>query len=305
MTNYVAANSGTGTSVLVDLTRLEDASFKRAVKDELANLGLVPRVFAGFWKSLASGQTEEVPTHLVVMADLARLVAAFNHADLDVWRSCVRQRHPFFVAFVRSRSDEKSADLVDDLFRASEHRLWVYSVPGSSTKPLRDCLSRFVENLDPEAVIDVRFSDTDRTVWIEFADGLRRALAWSALALDDAKPPLRPETIRIGEHPETLEVLDAKGGVFQIDSAAIRALFDPALSKSLYAASEAVALSLGEKLRARRESRGLTQDDLAQRSGLTQEMISNLERGRHQPRFDTLEKYATGLGMTVTSLLGP
>jgi len=141
-------------------------------------------------------------------------------------------------------------------------------------------------------------------VWIEFADGLRRALPWSAFALEDAKPPLRPETIRIGEHPETLEVLDARGGVFQIDSAAIRALFDPALSKKLYAASEATALSLGEKLRIRRESLGLTQDDLARRSGLTQEMISNLERGKHQPRFDTLEEYANGLGMAVTSLLG-
>jgi DNA-binding XRE family transcriptional regulator len=304
MTGYSPTNQRTGASVLVDLTRLGNSSFKKAVRNELENLGLVPQVFAGFWKLLASGHMEEVPNHLVVMTDLSRLVEAFGRANLEVWRECVRRSHLFFVAFVRKRSDERYAGLVDDLFRASDNRLWVYPVPRSSTRCLKESLSRFVENLDPEAVIDVRFAETDRAVWIEFADGLRRTLPWAALALDDVKPPLRPETIRIGEHPETLEVLDAKGGVFQMDSAAIRALFDPALGEHQYATSEAVALSLGEKLRARRESRGLTQDDLARRSGLTQEMISNLERGKHQPRFDTLEKYASGLGMTVTSLLG-
>ena len=76
MTNYLATNSRTGTNVLVDLTRLEDASFKNAVKNELANLGLAPKVFAGFWKSLASGQMGKVPTRLVVMADLSRFVEA-------------------------------------------------------------------------------------------------------------------------------------------------------------------------------------------------------------------------------------
>ena len=32
-------------------------------------------------------------------------------------------------------------------------------------------------------------------------------------------------------------------------------------------------------------------------------MISNLERGKHQPRFETLEKYAKGLGLSVAALL--
>jgi transcriptional regulator with XRE-family HTH domain len=47
----------------------------------------------------------------------------------------------------------------------------------------------------------------------------------------------------------------------------------------------------------------LTQSQVADRSGLTQEMISNLERGKHQPRFETLEKYAKGLGVSVAALL--
>ena len=63
-------------------------------------------------------------------------------------------------------------------------------------------------------------------------------------------------------------------------------------------------MTLGERLKAYRESKGVSQTDLATQSGLTQEMISNLERGKHQPRFDTLEKYAKGLGVPITVLLG-
>jgi len=91
---------------------------------------------------------------------------------------------------------------------------------------------------------------------------------------------------------------------FQIDSAAVRALLDKRLAKNVYAASEAAAAGLGGRLRLRREWARLTQSQIADRSGLTQEMISNLERGKHQPRFETLERYAKGLGLSVPALLG-
>jgi transcriptional regulator with XRE-family HTH domain len=32
-------------------------------------------------------------------------------------------------------------------------------------------------------------------------------------------------------------------------------------------------------------------------------MISNLERGQHEPRVATLQKYADGLGLSVVELL--
>jgi DNA-binding XRE family transcriptional regulator len=165
-----------------------------------------------------------------------------------------------------------------------------------------------IDRSDPDTVTNVRFSEADRTVWLDFADGLWRALPWStlssALDLDEARPALRPGTIRIGDHPETLELLDARGREFQIDSAAVRALLDKRLAKNVYAASEAAAAGLGDRPRLRREAARLTQSQLAGRSGLTQEMISNLERGKHQPRFETLEKYAKGLGLSVPALLG-
>lgn len=302
------SGSDTADGVLVDLTRIGAPSFRKAIKRELAILGYHPKPFARFWASLDSGDFGTIPVNLVVMADLSRLAEVFARTRRDVWRSCIRRSNALLVAFLRGRSDLRCADAIDDIVRASEGRLRVCTVRKPLSGHLRQHLADLLEPPDPEALVDVRFSEADRTVWLEFADGLRRALPWStlssALDLDEARPALRPETIRIGDHPETLELLDARGREFQIDSAAIRALLDTRLAKNVDAASEAAAASLGDRLRLRREAARLTQSQLADRSGLTQEMISNLERGKHQPRFETLERYAKGLGLSVPALLG-
>ena len=289
------------------MTRIGAVSFRKAIKRELVSLGYQPKPFAHFWASLDSGHAGAIPANLVVMADLSRLAEAFAGAGRKVWRMCVHQSHVLLVAFLRGRSDVRCADTVDDILRASEGRLRVCTARKPLSSHLRRHLADALEFSEPETLVDVRFSEADRTVWLEFADGLRRALSWrtlsSALDLDRERPALRPETIRIGDHPETLELLDVRGREFQIDSAAIRALLDTRLAKDVYAASEAAAASLGDRLRRGRETARLTQSLLADRSGLTQEMISNLERGKHQPRFETLEKYAKGLGLSVAALL--
>jgi HTH-type transcriptional regulator / antitoxin HipB len=303
------SNSGAADTngLFVDLTRIGAVSFRKAIRRELASLGYQPKLFARFWASLASGDAGAIPANLVVMADLSRLAEAFAAAGRNVWRTCIRQSHVLLVAFLRGRSDTRCADAVDEILRASEGRLRVCTARKPLSSHLRQHLADALELPDPERLVDVRFSEADRTVWLEFADGLRRALSWGALSsamnLDRERPALRPETIRIGDHPETLEMLDARGREFQIDSAAIRALLDSKLARNVYAASEAATTSLGERLRLGRESAKLTQSQVADRSGLTQEMISNLERGKHQPRFETLERYAKGLGLSVAALL--
>jgi DNA-binding XRE family transcriptional regulator len=59
---------------------------------------------------------------------------------------------------------------------------------------------------------------------------------------------------------------------------------------------------VGEHIREARRKAGLTQKELAQRSGLRQSHISRLERGRHSPSFVTLEKIAHALGIPLSQL---
>jgi transcriptional regulator with XRE-family HTH domain len=56
--------------------------------------------------------------------------------------------------------------------------------------------------------------------------------------------------------------------------------------------------------RARRE-KGLTQEVLSEKSGLSQQYISGLERGHRNPTIVTVYEIASALGVSPASLLTP
>jgi transcriptional regulator with XRE-family HTH domain len=58
----------------------------------------------------------------------------------------------------------------------------------------------------------------------------------------------------------------------------------------------------GRRLRILRKQADLTQEDLAESTGLTIESISNMERGIFGPKFDNLEKIAKIIGVEVKEL---
>ena len=53
--------------------------------------------------------------------------------------------------------------------------------------------------------------------------------------------------------------------------------------------------AFGSLLRAHRQARGLTQEALAERTGVGTRTIQELERGAHQPYRDTLARLVKGL----------
>ena len=59
---------------------------------------------------------------------------------------------------------------------------------------------------------------------------------------------------------------------------------------------------LGENARHLRDESGLTQEELAERSGLDPSYISGIERGVRNPSISSLLKLARGLGVTVAKL---
>jgi len=56
---------------------------------------------------------------------------------------------------------------------------------------------------------------------------------------------------------------------------------------------------VSDKIRAYRKTAGLTQEELAEKSGLPQSHISRLESGKHSPSRLTLEKLGAALGVSV------
>lgn len=62
--------------------------------------------------------------------------------------------------------------------------------------------------------------------------------------------------------------------------------------------------TLGERIRAAREVRGLRQDQLAELARLSQEYISRIETGiKKDPRVSTIGRIAKALGVSISTLL--
>jgi transcriptional regulator with XRE-family HTH domain len=61
--------------------------------------------------------------------------------------------------------------------------------------------------------------------------------------------------------------------------------------------------NLGKNLRAAREKLGLTQEEVAERSGVQAGEVSRIERGKRDPQVSTLEKLAGAVELPPGRLL--
>lgn len=62
---------------------------------------------------------------------------------------------------------------------------------------------------------------------------------------------------------------------------------------------------VSRNVRAIRQARGMTQEQLAEASGFSQQYISDLERGRRNPTIVSLYELALALNSTPIELLQP
>lgn len=53
------------------------------------------------------------------------------------------------------------------------------------------------------------------------------------------------------------------------------------------------------------KSQGITLNDLAERVGVSRVSLSGISTGKQKPSFDTLEKLAAALGVSVPELFAP
>lgn len=295
--------ANTADTIVVDLNGVRSASTKAEVENAFSRLGRRLEIREGIWHSLIEGRSQERPGRFIVVTDLSTCALTFKDATPQRWATAIRSAHPYIVAFVRNQRDERYAAWVDDIVQASDNRITVCSFKKSHIKNLTECLSRAVAGTAPNSLINVRFVPQEGALWLEFGDGLKASLEWSRLNLDDVTPPLLPESAAVGDDLDTIRVLKEDGVVFEIDASAVRAFVDQNLSDRIEHRAARSAESVGRRLREKREQANLTQTQLAEKCRLDQPVISKLERGRHRPRFDTLSKYARGLGMSVAELL--
>lgn len=77
----------------------------------------------------------------------------------------------------------------------------------------------------------------------------------------------------------------------------------PAVSPRERSRDQAIAEAFGERVRAVRRDAGMTQEKLAEATGLHATFISNVERGYRVPTVPTLLRLAAGLRVKPSKLI--
>lgn len=62
-------------------------------------------------------------------------------------------------------------------------------------------------------------------------------------------------------------------------------------------------MTIGREIRKNRNAKGMTQDELAEKIGISRNYVSDLENDRYMPSVKTLSKIAVALQMDLNFLL--
>lgn len=114
--------------------------------------------------------------------------------------------------------------------------------------------------------------------------------------------------IRLAEDARSAEVELSSGARFTVEASDLspsRASNGHAHANGGGAASlgDVDGVRLGQRLRALRLSAGLTQAELARRTGIHRPNIARVEAGRHTPSLETLARLAAAIGVPTTRVL--
>jgi DNA-binding XRE family transcriptional regulator len=152
-----------------------------------------------------------------------------------------------------------------------------------------------------QAMLDITFENGD-----QFLVAVESVLPWltdapsarTSARMDGGTTALTPLAwgrMRIGETGDVLEI-PAGDTVIEIPWDRIRAIADPDFRAHLAERAHERARHIGGRLRAMRLEAGLTPAALAEKVGVFQEVIANLEAGKIEPQTDLIQHIAGVLG---------
>ena len=276
----------------VDVSAIKGRQIQEGLLALIEKLGYRYKTFDSFWASFAR-ESNGLPEGVLVLGDLSIIVTHYARVRPHDWIASVRERRPYLIGFVRTRLDEHYINAADDLVRNSDMRA---TLCRNLDTDFPQCLLKAASALEPRALIDVRYSPLTRQLWVQFSDGLFGFIFWGRLGLQKEVRHLALQTATLGDNGAFMEIVRRNGDIFRIDASSIR--------KSLAAPQlGAFQTGLGNRLRSTRTKAGMSQCELAQKTGIYQSTISRPEKECHSPRLYTLERLAGALGCTLTELL--
>jgi DNA-binding XRE family transcriptional regulator len=289
------------TRIRFDAGRLGSDDFRRLVEAALGDLNAERE--AGLWDKLGASALWPSDRPAVLVGDLHRLI---DSTEWTHWTGL--PPGTFAVLVIRTQKDAEQLLRPDVALRLSESRLLVLDVncagrgKAREAAVVRDYFRNLVSLLEPERVLFAKLSILDCVLWIQFGDGLERAVRWDDLPFA-RRLDFPPVAATAGPGGESVMLVDETGRDIEISAGSLRAFFDEECRSRLEAKDRDERKLVGARIRIVRESAGLSQEELSRRSGIAQESLSRIETGRRDPRLGTLQRLAKGLDLSLEQLM--
>ncbi len=175
-----------------------------------------------------------------------------------------------------------------------------------SMEALREILQAMLDPTAARTLRAVRYQPKEETFLVAFQNWKTYELSRKIIEADDGSAVARQPRVVDGGDAFVVRLASRR----QYDVAADFVLYHQEPSYPYHkdrpeqrAREVQSAERIGQRVRALREGRGLTQEALAEEAGMQGPNISRLESGKHVPSLETLERIAKALGIRVADLV--
>lgn len=111
------------------------------------------------------------------------------------------------------------------------------------------------------------------------------------------------KAIQLSADARTAEIELISGGTLRVSSGALSSGRPNGSAEAAASLADIDGATLGRRLRSLRLAAGLTQAELARRTGIHRPNIARVEAGRHTPSLETLARLAQAIGVPTTRVL--
>ncbi|MHB0979272.1 MAG: helix-turn-helix domain-containing protein [Thermoleophilia bacterium] len=182
---------------------------------------------------------------------------------------------------------------------------YVVDISKEVAGPVRERLADIGRASYARHITDVTFVASSRALSFTFADGCRYSVPLSVLAPADGSSV---DEITLLLNGSAASILQSSGNRFDVPWDFVLHWADEDYEyhrarPDVFATREEMARHVAGRVRARRETRRLTQQQLADLTGIRRPNIARLERGVHAASLETLERLAAALETSVVELV--
>lgn len=294
--------------IKIDLTDIREKKYRDSLKSLIESKGISFQESHNFWANFENDTTDE-NDNIIVFSDLHSLVKHIHNTNHHNWSFRVKKRNTYFISFIRTNRDEKFAGKIDDILKISYNRLTVFDathhfIKSKHKKDFLDELQKIVSrNFEPDSLRSVVVNKKNNSFLIELNNGLYGEVTFNDLQLNDIINDLLLDSLKISDQGNAIEIYTKNGEVFDIDADVLKYFISADAKDKIISQTHVTAKNIGEMISKTRKENHITQKELSRLTDIDQAIISKIETGKHLPRFDTLERIATGLGMTISELL--